>query len=255
MMPAGRTIWLSAPRRMVCDLLHFAMNVPTIPVQRRMNLAPLLAARGQASPRPSWVSCFIKAYAVVCKERPELRRAYLRWPLPRLYEHPINIASVAVEREYKGEVAPFIARIRRPDELTLKQVDESLNHFKNDPLEDIRVFRRALLISRFPRPLRYLCWWSALEWVGRKRARWVGTYAVSIYSSLGAASLHPLSVLTSTLNYGVIAPDGTVDVRLIYDHRVMDGSTVARALVHLEEVLNTQLTEELRTWPKAAEAA
>jgi hypothetical protein len=254
-MGAGRTIWLSAPRRMVCDLLSFAMRVPTIPVQRRMNLAPILAARSQASPRPSWVSCFIKAYAIVCKERPELRRAYLRWPWPRLYEHPISIASVAVEREYKDEVAPFIARIAHPDELTLKEVDDSLSRYKNEPLENFGVFRRALLISHFPKPLRHLCWWSALEWVGRKRARWVGTFAVSIYSSLGAASLHPLSVTTTTLNYGVIAPDGTVDVRLIYDHRVMDGSSVARALVHLEEVLNTQIAEELRTWPICTEAA
>ena len=45
-----------------------------------------------------------------------------------------------------------------------------------------------------------------------------------------AGCRHPLSVLTTTLNYGVIAADGTVDVRLIYDHRVMDGSSVARAL-------------------------
>ncbi len=255
-MPSGQTIWLSPPRRMVCDLLEFAMEVPTVPVQRRMNLAPVMAARARVSaPRPSWVSCFLKAYGVVCKERPELRRAYLRWPWPRLYEHPVNVASVAVEREYNGTNVPFIARIKRPDELTLKEVDDELNHYKNDPVEDIGVFRRALLISRLPKPLRHLCWWVALEWIGRKRARWVGTFAVSVYSSLGAASLHPLSVLTSTLNYGVIGPDGSVDVRLIYDHRVMDGSDVARALVRLEEVLNTQVAEELRNWPATAEAA
>ena len=32
-----------------------------------------------------------------------------------------------------------------------------------------------------------------------------------------------------------------LDVRIIYDHRVMDGSTVARALADLEEVLNHEL--------------
>ncbi|HKB40515.1 MAG TPA: hypothetical protein VKD72_29085 [Gemmataceae bacterium] len=254
-MPSGRYIPLSPPRRMVCDLLEFAMQVPTIPVQRRMNLAPVLAARAQAVPRPSWVSCFIKAYAVVCQERPELRRAYLEFPWPHLYEHPINVASVAVEREYKGETVVFISRLRQPDAMSLKDVDDRLRYYKESPIEEVGVFKRALLISRLPKPLRHLCWWVALNFAGRKRARWVGTYGVSIYSSLGAASLHPHSVLTTTLNYGVIEADGTVDVRLIYDHRVMDGSTVARALVHLEEVLNTQIAEELRQWPTKAEAA
>ena len=45
---------------------------------------------------------------------------------------------------------------------------------------------------------------------------------------------------------GVIEPDGSVDVRLIYDHRVLDGTTVARALAELEETLNRELVNELR---------
>ena len=49
-----------------------------------------------------------------------------------------------------------------------------------------------------------------------------------------------MSLMTTTLNYGVIAEDGTVDVRLIYDHRVLDGATIARALGELETVLNHQ---------------
>jgi hypothetical protein len=74
----------------------------------------------------------------------------------------------------------------------------------------------------------------------------MGTFGVSVYSGLGAASLHPLSVLTTTLNYGVIGDDGNVDVRIVYDHRVMDGGTVARALGHLEEVMNGDMVKELR---------
>ena len=33
----GRSLRLSLPRRFVCDLLHFARKVPTVPVQRTMN--------------------------------------------------------------------------------------------------------------------------------------------------------------------------------------------------------------------------
>jgi hypothetical protein len=66
-----------------------------------------------------------------------------------------------------------------------------------------------------------------------------------VYSALGAESLHPLSPLTTTLNYGVIGPDGRVAVRIVYDHRAMDGATVARALGMLADVLNSEIPREL----------
>ena len=56
-----------------------------------------------------------------------------------------------------------------------------------------------------------------------------------------------LSPLTTTLNYGVIAADGSVDVRIIYDHRVLNGSTVARALASLEAELTGPTLAELRS--------
>ena len=43
--PVGRNLPLSLPRRFICDLVHFAHRVPTVPVERRMNLAPLVMAR------------------------------------------------------------------------------------------------------------------------------------------------------------------------------------------------------------------
>ena len=58
------------------------------------------------------------------------------------------------------------------------------------------------------------------------------------YSSLGAESLHPIAPCTTVLTYGVIDKNGQVPVRLIYDHRVMDGATVARVLNHLDAEMN-----------------
>jgi hypothetical protein len=245
--PIGRNLPLSLPRRFICDLVHFARKVPTVPVQRHMSLAPVVAARQVAEPRPSWCTIFTKAYAIVAAARPELRRAYLSFPWPHLYEHPANVASVAIERHYGGEQAVFFAHLRGPEQQPLTALDAHLRRCKEQPVESIGLFRRALHISRFPRPVRRLFWWIGLNSSGSKRAQRVGTFGVSVYSGLGAASLHPLSPLTTTLHYGVIAKDGSVDVRLIYDHRVMDGCNVARALAHLEEVLRSDIVAELRS--------
>lgn len=252
--PAGRKLALSLPRRFICDLVHFAHQVPSVPVQRRMNVAAVAAARERATPRPSWCALFTKAYACVAAAMPELRRAYMAFPRAHLYEHPLSIASVALERHYGEEEAVFFAPIRTPDTRPLAELDAELRRYKEQPIESLPSFRRALLISRFPRLLRRFVWWFGLNVWGRKRAAYMGTFGVSVYAGLGAASLHPLSPLTTALNYGVIEPNGDIDVRIIYDHRVMDGATIARALARMEDVLSGHILNELHAL-RAAEAA
>ncbi|HYT89454.1 MAG TPA: hypothetical protein VEL76_12175 [Gemmataceae bacterium] len=243
--PFGRNLPLSLPRRLIGDMMHFAQQVPSVPVQRRMNIAPLVAARREAVPRPSWCALFTKAYALVAAARPELRRAYLSFPWPHLYEHPSSVASIAIERRIGDEDAVLFAQIRGVEEHTPEQLDRFLKECKETPIERVGMFRRALRVSRLPRILRRFLWWLGLNWSGYKRARNWGTFGVSVYSGLGAEGLHPLSPLTTTLNYGVISEDGTVDVRIIYDHRVLDGSNVARALAELEQVLNEDIARSL----------
>ncbi len=244
--PQGRWIRLSEPRRFVCDLLHFAKRVPSVPSQRRMRLADLVAARRVSPHRISWCAIFLKAYAIVAAERRELRRAYMPYVLPHLYEHPFNVGSFTIERTYQGEEGVFFAKVRQPELLSLEALDEIVRHHKQAPIESIPEFRQALLLSRLPAPLRRLAWTLGLFSDGGYRAHFFGTYAVSSAASQGAAGLHILSPLTTTLNYGAFDADGSIDVRLTYDHRVLDGAPVARALTALESVLRTEILDELR---------
>jgi pyruvate/2-oxoglutarate dehydrogenase complex dihydrolipoamide acyltransferase (E2) component len=242
----GRNLALSLPRRIMCDLLAFAKAIPTVPVQRRMNLAGVVAARARLAPdAPGWVALFTKAYALTAERHPELRRAYLSFPRPHLYEHPFSIASIAVERQYEGENAVFWGHLRRPELHSLRELHAQLRRFKDEPLRNFGLIRRMLMVGRLPWPLRRLAWWLGLNFSGRKRAGYMGTFGISVYSGLGAESLHPISPLTTTMNYGTIAADGGVTVRIVYDHRVMDGATIARALACLEGVLNREIVAEL----------
>lgn len=239
----GRSLRLSAPRRLVCDLIHFAEKIPSVPVQKVVNIKRVIEARERAPERVSWSVIFAKAYALVCRETPALRRAYMEYPRPRLYEHPYSIASIAVERDYEGEPGVFFGYIPKPENLSLVDLDAEVRRLRTAPVED--VFRFALRVAKAPRLVRRFLWWYSLNVRGARKAQFFGTFGLTVYSSLGAESLHPLSPLTSTLNYGVIGDDGTVPVRVVYDHRVMDGATVARALARLEEVLNADIVAEL----------
>jgi hypothetical protein len=246
----GRMIPLSVPRRMVGDLLYFARALPTVPVQKRMSLAPLAAARAACHERPRWTTLFTKGYALMAREFPPFRQAFVKLPWPHIYEYPASNATVIIERDYHGEPGLFSISIKQPDRESLVEIGRQLEQASNAPIESIKDFRRTIQFTRLPLPLRRAFWWLCLN-IGRQRANYFGTFGVSVYSALQAESLHPLSPLTTLLNYGVMSSDHVLDVRIIYDHRVMDGATVARALGRLEQILNTAITDEVTAMARA----
>jgi len=250
----GRAVRLSLPRRTVVDLLHFAAAVPSVPVQKRMRLKAVVNARAACRNRPRWTAIFAKAYALVAHEFPNLRRAYVKFPWPMLYEYPTSNANIVIERDYEGEPSVFSLLIKDPASRSLPELGRILERASTAPINDIKDFRRALRIAVLPRPLRRLLWWAGLNW-GRQRSNFFGTFALSVYSALDAESLHPLTPLTTLLNYGVIDSDGYVSVRIIYDHRVMDGATVARALARLEQILNSSILDEIGSLAENAPSA
>jgi hypothetical protein len=244
--PKGHHVPISGPRRFIIDLIHFAHQVPSVPVSRSIDVSPLFQARRDHPARPSWSLLFMKAYALVCAANPPLRRALLTFPWPRIYEHPQTLCALAMERSYDGEEGIFIGLFRAPEAQTITQLQDALDLYKNQPLDQVGFFRQALRVSRAPAPIRHFLWWSTLHVSGLKRAKRFGTFGLSSYGALGAESLHPISPLTTTLTYGPISSDGQVTVKLIYDHRVLDGAYVARRLGDIELTLNGPLLDELR---------
>ena len=250
----GRWIGLSRPRRFLTDLLHFAAKVPTVPVQRKMALGEVAAARTAAPDRPSWPAIFLKAYACVAADFAPLRRAYVALPWPHLVEYPKTIASLAVERQFEDEPCVFFGRIGNPETRPLAEIHSKIRHFAEAPLETVSSYREMLTFAAIPRPIRRALFWLGLNLSSARPGKF-GTFGLSVYSSLKAESLHPISPLTTTFNYGVIDPDGTVWVRLVYDHRVFDGATAARALDRLEAVLTGPILAELRAMAPTARVA
>jgi hypothetical protein len=242
----GRYVPLAGPRRFIGDLVHFAHQIPSAPVSRTFDLRALEEPRTRHPVRPSWSCLFMKAYALVGAEHAPLRRSYLEFPWPRLYEHPWMNCALAIERNYQGEDGVFVGIFRAPEKQTLTQLQQAVAWYKNETLEKVGFYRMALRFSRAPKPLRRLLWWSTLNMSGYKRCKRFGTFGLSSYGALGAEQLHPISPLTTTLTYGPINPvTGRVVVKLIYDHRVLDGAYIARRLRDIEDVMNGAILAEL----------
>jgi hypothetical protein len=244
--PKGTILPITGPRRFIIDLVHFAKRVPSTPVSRLVNVSALLAPRDAHPARPSWALLFMKAYALVGASHPPLRRALLEFPWPRIYQHPSMNCALAIERSYMGEHGVFVGIFRAPEGQSIGQLQEALSWYKHQPLEKVGVYRLALRVSRAPTVIRRLLWWSTLNISGLKRAKRFGTFGLTSYGALGAESLHPISPLTTTLTFGPISPAGDVAIKLIYDHRVLDGAYVARRLRDIENILNTDILNELR---------
>jgi hypothetical protein len=245
-LPRGKSVPLSPARRYVCDLMHASRRVPLVAIERTLRLGELVAARASCPVRPSWFAIFLKGWGLVADERDELRRSFLTFPRSRLYQHACNVAAVAIARRVGEEDAVLPVQVRYPERHSLMALDAFIRRARTEPLERFGDYRRAMKLSKFPGPCRRLVWWAALETSGEWRARYAGTFGITSIAALGSTALHVLSPLTTTLTYGEITPDGSIPVRLFFDHRVLDGAQPADALGALEKSLQGPIRDELR---------
>lgn len=246
-LPRGRTLALSRGRQIVADLMHFSRASAQVVVERTIRIPEVAAARAAGEPKPGWYPVLLKAFALAAVKVPDLRRSLLTFPASRLYEHACNVAAVAVEREVDGEPAVLNFHVRQPEAKSLTEIDARFRRAKTAPLGEVPEFRRILRLSRLPRPLRRLLWWIGLRVCGSWRQKFCGTFGTTSVATAGATSTMTLCPLSTVFTFGPVADDGSVLLRVAFDHRVMDGVAVARGLVETENALRGTVLAELRS--------
>jgi hypothetical protein len=242
----GRIRNISLPRRFIIDLMHASMGVPFVSLSRPLNIHPLCEARAAAGRGPGWAAIFAKAFALVAKEEPVLRTLYAKWPWPHFYELPRSIAMVAIGRVIDGEDCILPERVLAPDEQPLPQIHAQIRRAKEEPIEEIPLFRRIYKATRLPWPLRRFGWWIGGN-LGRMHSNNFGSFGVTSVAAYGPGELHAISPGPYILSYGIVSPEQTIDVVMRWDHRITDAVLISRALSRLEQVLNTEIAAEIRT--------
>jgi hypothetical protein len=234
---------LTSDRTLVCDVAHFAKQIPLFPVERSFDLAELAARRTATKRRIAWSILFLKAYALVAADHLALRRAYVAWPWPHFVQWPDSIAMLAISRHEQGLNRLFWAAFSRPHSRRLVDLNGHLRWYQTQPIEV--AFQKQLQFSRLPLPLRRLVWWWNLNVTASKRAARLGTFSVSSLAGQGALNRGHPTVLTSSLTYGPLDEHGRSLVTLLCDHRVLDGLEAAAVLSDLQAVLRTEICQEL----------
>ncbi len=239
----GRRFRVPASRRLTWDLLEFHRDVPLCAHDRRMNLSTVAVARERCLQRVSWPALFIRAYALVAQDIPELRQTWYRWPWAHLYQHPHSVVSLTVQREINGEPWLFWGQISRPESRSLPELQCMIDHFRDgDPR---KIYQRQYQLAHVPTILRRAIWWWNLNIATKNRAKRLGTFFLSTLAGRGAEIQLPPSIHTGCLTFGPLDEAGMTRVTLAYDHRIMDGALVASVLQRLERILNETLVAEL----------
>ena len=240
----GRRRPLSIPRALITDLTWVSGGPSLVGIARTIPVGALVSARNAWPERPPWVVIFAKAFALTAREFAPLRQVYLPAPWPHLYEYPASVASITVERMVGGEPAIFNCRITDPAGVPLSTAAAIVRRSVEAPLEQLREFQRSMLIGRLPLPLRRLLWWIGFNF-GRIRANFFGTFTLSTMAASGNDVMLPLRTATTFISYNPVDQDGRIKVLMWFDHRVYDGGTASRALVHLETMLTGPILDEL----------
>ena len=248
---------LDSQRMLVADIVRLSRRIPIFPVDRVMQLGEVERLRRAAATRIGWAAIFLKAYAIVARDRPALRSWHVPGLLrrPRWATSPVSVASLALSRPRGDETNPadraldpeaiYWARIREPDGMSLAALQAEITRFATAPIDE--TFKRQLELAMVPRLLRRIVLRWNLRSTSPKRALRIGTFSLSTLAGEGCSNrMHP-TFLTTSLSYSPLDEAGRMTVTLLADHRLLDGVPVARALAALEQTLTGEIAAELES--------
>lgn len=245
-MASGKSISMTHDRRLVCDLIEIARRMPIAPIERTVELSALVKLRRLARPRISWQVLMMRAYALVARDNPLLRRHYVALPRQHYYEHPESVCVLTIGREVNGKEQLIFARFNQPENCSLAQLQEQFDNYRSLPHDQIKHFRHQVRFSKMPWIVRRLGWHLLTHWMPASRAKLMGTFGMSLSGFRDTYGTWHLGPCTTTLGYDQFCSKGNARLTLTFDHRVLDGKPAFDVLEALRAVLQGQICEELK---------
>lgn len=245
-MTPRKRIKLSNGRRLVCDIVRLANKVPAYGLIKDVDVRPLTEVRKHIQPKLAWTTIMMKAYAQVGCRIPELRQHYVSFPWPQIYQHDRNVAMVVVSREYEGEERLLFARINSPEERSLLELHEEMEHYRNAPVNEIRQFRHQIRFARMPSLVRRVGWWLLMNVFARKTPSKLGTFGISVSTAKDIWGTRHLSPGTSTVGVDLVSRGGIGRTLLTFDHRIFDAIPAGKVFLELIKELHGPILTEMR---------
>ena len=149
-----RNLRVSVARRLMIDLMWASAGMARVNVTRLVKLSDVMSARRVLADPPSLTAIFVKAFALVAVEMPELRRVYMKWPWPHLHEYADNTVSIPHEAQIMGDIGLLPLRLRQPDLLSLRLLTPKV---RSDGSHDGSMSTLSMRCSAGPMSIRKRC--------------------------------------------------------------------------------------------------
>jgi hypothetical protein len=241
----GKRLALSNGRRLIDDVTRIANRIPAVGISGDFELSLIDRLRRLTRPKISWNVLYLKAYALVAQEIPQLNQLFVNFPWPHIYQHDSVVGMLTLNRETEGQERLFFARFNNPQNEKLSALQAQYDHFRHDPVGEIRQFRHQIRFAKAPRLIRRLAWWVMFELWPRKRASHVGTIGMSFSGYRGVYGNRHLGPLTSILGIDPFPMKGTAHLVLTFDHRILDGIPATEVLNQIHQKLLGPIRAEL----------
>ena len=88
---------------------------------------------------------------------------------------------------------------------------------------------------------------------GSTRVRRLGTFGLTTLARKGVSIVHPVAPIPYVMSYGPFDEEQRMRISVTYDHRLVDGSTVADVLNALDNVLQNQILDEMKALPTSSD--
>jgi hypothetical protein len=220
--------------------------MPMAPLERTIDVLDVGRLRRRGRPKISWPVIMMRAYGLVARDNPVLRRIYVPLPKQHYYEHPESVCLLTISRQINGHECLLFARFTQPENRSLVQLQQKFDDYRRLPLEQIKQLRHQMRFARMPWFVRKAGWSLMTGWMPRARAKLMGTFGMSLSGLRDTHGSFHLGPCTSILGYDQICSNGSARLTLTFDHRVLDGKPAADVLESLRRVLHTQIRAELQ---------
>ncbi|MFI5758410.1 2-oxo acid dehydrogenase subunit E2 [Streptomyces sp. NPDC051569] len=237
-----------AARRGTLTFLHAARETAHVHLMADVDATRMRQARTASGGKLSYVSLVVKAAADVVAEYPPARSVLQGSALrPRLAELDDVDVKVLFDKTVDGERCVVAGTVRAAQKLSVLDVQDAVDTYKDAEVDDEGPFSQALRVQRLPLALARLVFRIAMRDAVR-RASLQGTFSVTSVGHEPVRAIFPM--IYGTLGFGMgriadtpVVRDGEVRIApqftlsLAFDHRVVDGALASEVLARVKKRL------------------
>ena len=234
-----RNIGFSPARRAIAQYVRAAgrINHVTMNMEVRADrLREFCAARDI-----TYTPVLMKVIAAVAAQYPELNAVIgRRWLRTGVFVPAEVDMSVAIEKEYRGEIIVTTPVVRRVDSKPLGELAREIQQLVATPFEQRPDYPFIRLFYLLPDPFKYLVLRFVMQ-VPALFVRFFGTIGFSNLGKFGVQDFYPIWLHAAVFGVGtvqdkpvvrhgavVVAP--VLNISYSFNHGVVDGAAVARIL-------------------------